>query len=119
MKKTPRILYTIGLALCALIVLRVIFAPKPDDQKLIREALAASIDASREGRPGGVMDKISEKFNINGMQPGSRWDIAKFIRDSKPEIVVENTTALVEGDTARITSPVQIKFAFLNQKWDR
>jgi hypothetical protein len=120
MNKVPKVLAWIGVAVVALVVLRLtVFADRPNDQKLIQQALADSIQASKEGRPGGVMDKISEKFNINGMRPGSRWDIAKFIRDSKPDVVVENTQAFIDGDKAQITSPVQIKMSFLNQKWDR
>lgn len=120
MNRIPKAVLYIGLAVVVLVALRLtVFAPRPNDQELIKEALDQSIQASKEGRPGGVMDIISEKFNINGMRPGSRWDIAKFIRDSKPDVVVEDTTAFVDGDKARITSPVQLKMSFLNQKWDR
>ena len=65
------------------------------------------------------MDKLSASFQINGMRPGSRTDIAKFIRDNKPDVEVENTQAFVSGDTARIVSPVHVRISFLTMKWDQ
>jgi hypothetical protein len=85
------------------------------DEELIRLALAESIEASREGRPGGVMDHLSDQFMINEQSPGTRVQIAKFIRDSKPEVEVLDPNPVVHGDTAEIVSPVRIQvnyFAF-------
>lgn len=79
-----------------------------DDKKLVREALAESIKASREGRPGGVMDKISDKLEVND-ERFSRSQIANVIRDSKPEIEVLRQDPVIMGDEAQITSPVKVK----------
>ncbi|MEA2553375.1 MAG: hypothetical protein QOJ65_1551 [Fimbriimonadaceae bacterium] len=107
------------LLLATLLVLRfTIFAPKPDDQKLIAEALRQSIQASKEGRPGGVLEILSNKFKINQQSPG-RFDIAKFVRENKPDVEVSNSHAIVSGDTARIDTPVRVKVSFLNQNFDQ
>jgi uncharacterized protein YjeT (DUF2065 family) len=94
-----------------LIGIRIVMGLAPqDDKKLIKEALAESIKASREGRPGGVMDKISTKLTVNNEQ-FSRSQIANVIRDSKPEIEVTQQDPVVMGDEAQITSPVRLKLS--------
>jgi hypothetical protein len=95
------------------------FGGSKDDASLIREALAESIKASKEGRPGGVLDKLSEKFTVNNEEPGKK-NVADFVRKSKPEIVVTKPDPVVnesEG-TAQINSPVHLNFNFLGQKYD-
>lgn len=120
MKDSKKIILGVMAVAALLLVLRLtIFAPQPDDQKLIQQALHDSLQASREGRPGGVLDILSTKFKINDQQPGSRWDIAKFIRDNKPEIDVANNLATISGDKAEIVTPVHVKVSFLNQTWDQ
>ena len=118
--KNPKtiVLSVIGLAALLLVLRLTVFAPAPNDQKEIAEALQNSIQASKEGRPGGVMDLLSDKFKINEQTPGS-FNIAKFIRDSKPDITVSNTNAVVSGDTARIDTPVHVKFSYLTQTFDQ
>jgi len=79
-----------------------------DDKKLVREALAESIKASREGRPGGVMDKISDKLTVNDAR-FSRGQIANVIRNSKPEVEVLQQDPVIIGEEAQITSPVKVR----------
>lgn len=118
MKNARIIVLSVVGVLTLLLVLRLtLFAPKPDDQALIAAALTESLDAAKEGRPSVVLDKLSQKFRINSQSPGSRWDIAKFVRESKPEVVVTNKVAVVSGDTARIVSPVQVHVSYLNQNF--
>jgi hypothetical protein len=112
------VLSVIGLAALLLVLRLTVFAPQPDDQKEIAQALQNSIQASKDGRPGGVLDLLSEKFKINEQSPGT-FNIAKFIRDNKPDITVANTTAVVSGDTARIDTPVHVKFSYLTQTFDK
>jgi len=119
MKDPRRTIFLVLGVVVALVVLRLtIFAPQPDDQKLVADALTQSIEASKEGRPGGVLDILSSKFRINNQDPG-RVNIAKFIRDSKPDVEVANMQAVVSGDTARIDSPVHVKAHFLTQQFDQ
>jgi tRNA/tmRNA/rRNA uracil-C5-methylase (TrmA/RlmC/RlmD family) len=84
---------------------------KPDDKQLVREALAESIAASKEGRPGGVMDKISDKLMVNNQQVASMRQIANWIRDAKPDVEVPKQDPVIVGDEAQITSPVRVKLS--------
>jgi hypothetical protein len=91
----------------------------PDDRTLIHQALADSIQASKEGRPGGVLDKLSDKFKINDMEPGTRHQIADFIRNSRPDVVIKNDTVQFVGDEARMVTPVEIQANVLGQNMSR
>lgn len=82
----------------------------PSDRELIQTALKESIDASREGRPGGVMEYLSKNFSVNDEQFGTR-DIAKTIRDLKPHVELESTEPLIAGESATITSPVKLSMS--------
>ena len=80
-----------------------------DDATLIRESLRQSLEASRKGEPGSVLDLLSSSITVNGEgQEGARGQVASFIRKQKPDIRVANQTPIVTGDEARITSPVTI-----------
>ena len=97
---------------------------RPDDV-LIREALAESIEASREGRPGGVMDFISNQLKINQQGGISQGQIARWIRDNKPDVKVIDTEIKVasDGESAELTSDVEVKgeigVAIAKQKFER
>ena len=96
--------------LVLLVGIRVIMSMgKVDDKQLVREALQESIEASKEGRPGGVMDKISDKLRVNNQQVASMNQIANWIRDSKPDVEVTQQDPVIIGDEAQITSPVRVK----------
>lgn len=100
----------IGAALVILVGGKVISnANGPSDQDQIQTALSKSIEASREGRPGGVMDKLSSRFKVNNEIPASFRQIAQFIKDSKPDINVAPANAVVTGDEARMVTSVRFK----------
>jgi len=82
-----------------------------DDKALVREALTESIKASKEGRPGGVMDKISDKLTVNNEQVASMGQISSWIKNSKPDIEVLTQDPVIMGDEAQITSPVKVKLS--------
>ena len=93
---------------------------RPDDQTMIQQALAESIKASREGRPGGVMDKLSLNVKVNDEEyKGNSQQIADFIRKSRPEVSFSNTKAIITGDEARIISPAHLKAQILTQTMER
>lgn len=93
---------------------------REDDKTLIQQALADSIQASKEGRPGGVMDKLSDNLKFNGQnEGGNQYEIARYIRSSKPDVIVENTDPVVEGDEAKIVSPVTLTLSLLGQSTSR
>jgi len=95
----------------ALIAIRVVMSINgPSDEQLVRNALADSIKASKEGRPGGVIDYLSDKMTINGMDVGvDKRQILAYIKNSKPDITVSQPDPVILGDEARITSPVNVK----------
>ncbi|MFQ3586395.1 MAG: hypothetical protein SNJ76_01845 [Fimbriimonadaceae bacterium] len=81
----------------------------PSDQELIDRALADAIKAGREGRPGSVLELLSNEFRLNEQQIGSRSQVARAIRDYRPDVAVANTTAVISGDGAVIESPVTLR----------
>lgn len=90
------------------------------DQDQILAALQRSIEDSKDGRPGGVIDLIDRHLQVNGeaVEVQNRT-IAKLVRAQKPEVVVSDPRPLVTGDEARIVSPVNIKFSILGQTVER
>jgi hypothetical protein len=122
MGKSMKVFLALGMLLVLLVagkVLTTVMRPQ-DDRKMILDALAESIKATKEGRPGGVMDKLSANIKYNNQDvSGNDRDIARYIRDNKPDIVVENTDPDVKGDEATIVSPVTMKLSFLGQSVDK
>ncbi len=82
----------------------------PSDKELIQTALKESIAASREGRPGGVLEYLSKNFTVNSEQYGTR-DIARTIREMKPNVELEQNEPKINGDSATITSPVKLSLS--------
>lgn len=92
----------------------------PDDQEQIQVALAESIKASKEGRPGGVMDKLSANLKLNDMETsGNRGQIAQYIKQNQPDVTVIQKQAVITGDEAQISSPVDLSLNLLGQKMER
>lgn len=103
------VLFAVGVAIA--FGLYVSFGPKPDDQVQIQNALQSAIEAGREGRPGSVLEQLSNSFEINGQQILNRTEVARFIRDQKPDVKVEKTLANVEGDFAVIETPITLEMS--------
>ncbi len=62
------------------------------------------------------MDKLSEHIKFNGQsEAGNERDIARYIRQSKPDITVQNMDPEVSGDEAKIISPVTVSMGLLGQ----
>ena len=83
-----------------------------DDATMIRDTLRQSLEASRRGEPGGVLEGLSSSFTYNNEEQGGlRGMAANFVKNQRPDIEVVNTTPIVTGDEARITSPVKLKMS--------
>lgn len=83
-----------------------------DDAAMIKETLRQSLEASRKGEPGGVLEAISSSIKVNDQEQGGQQSfIANYIKSQKPDIEVTNQTPIVTGDEARITSPVRLKIS--------
>ncbi|MGV3618657.1 MAG: hypothetical protein ACO1SV_25320 [Fimbriimonas sp.] len=113
---------TIGIIVGVVLVLLVVrigisMANRPDDQKLIERALAEAVEASKEGRPGGVMDLLSRNLKINNQEVGANGrDIAQFVRDQKPDVDVLEPKAQIIGEEGRIVSPVDVDFGLFGKR---
>ncbi|MBS1723743.1 MAG: hypothetical protein JSS66_12410 [Armatimonadetes bacterium] len=83
----------------------------PSDRQLIAQALQDSCQASREGRPGGVMDYLSSSMRYNGEPIGDRREVARYIKQTRPEVVILNPTPVINGQTATVVSPVEVKIS--------
>ena len=122
MGKSTKAFMFVGLGLVILVGGKVIQSATrhEDDKTLIQRALAESIQASKEGRPGGVMDKLSDNLKFNGQnEGGNQNEIARYIRSSKPDVTVDNTDPVVDGDEAKIVSPVTLTLSLLGQSTSR
>ncbi len=103
--------WAIGIAVVVLLgVLAFPFVFGPSDQQLIQQALDDSVAASREGRPGGVLEYLSHSLKYNDEAVGNRSEVATFIKNSHPQVVIENPTPTINGNTATIVSPVTLTF---------
>lgn len=107
-KRTKLFLIGLVLAVIAVPVLMILARDNRPDSVLIKEAVARSIEASKEGRPGGVVDFLSAKFKINQIGDISMNRVAQIIKDSKPEVTVTNQEPRVSGDLAEIVSDVRV-----------
>jgi hypothetical protein len=66
------------------------------------------------------MDKLSVNLKYNDQDvSGADRDIARYIRDSKPDIVVENPEPEIKGDEATIVSPVTMNVSLLGHSMNR
>ena len=90
---------------------------RKNDQQQIEIALQDSINDSKEGRPGGVLELFSKQLTVNQeSMPVDRGAIAKFIREQKPTLTVENKQAKFIGQEARIVSPVNLSVPIFGEK---
>lgn len=113
MGKKARII-GIGLAVLAVAIIGLRFglAERASDRQLIQRTVEDSIAAGRKGEPGGVMEILSRRFEVNREAP-NRMDIGRFVRQSKPEVKLVNTEPVIQGEQAEIRTPASVRFGFL------
>lgn len=92
--------------------------PGPSDKERIQTALNESIQASKEGRSGGVLEYLTDQFSINDQDVGNRRQIGAMIRDSKPDVEITRREPEIFDDNAKIVSPVRVKAKMLGQEFD-
>lgn len=117
MNRKVAVIVGLVVALIAVLVLRsTLFGP--NDRQLIDSAIQESIQASRDGRPGGVLEYLSQSFRINDQDPGSRRNIAQFIKQSKPEVKLSTYEPVIDGNTASIVTDAAVNIDYLGMKMD-
>jgi len=110
----------IPLAALAVIVLVLGHAssrPRTSDSEQIVAALNDSIKASKEGRAGGVLDKLAEGFQVNNQSLTSS-QIANAIKKYQPNVTVLQPLPVVTNDEAHILSPVKLSVNILGGSHD-
>lgn len=86
----------------------------PSDQELIRTAVDEAVAASKEGKPGPVLDFVSRSMTVNAQQVGAeRGEIAQFIRQYRPEVEIVEFNPRIQGDEAVLMTPVRLKLRIL------
>lgn len=88
---------------------------RTDDRTLIKEALAEAVKASREGRPGSVIDLLASNFKVNG-ENASVGQVADFVKKNHPDVSIKNTEPTISGETAEITSDVDVAVNFMGAR---
>jgi hypothetical protein len=95
----------------------------PSDQEAITQAVEEAVRASREGQPGGVLEHLSRSLTYNDVPVSERGELAKFIRDSRPQVVFDSTQATIDGERAVIQTGAQIEMRLgpvpLSQRIDK
>lgn len=96
-------------ALVVIILGWFVLKPGPNDKEQIQTALKNAIKAGKEGRPGGVMEYLSDSFRVNSVsyRPGGA-QVADAIKRYKPDVTVDNTEPTINGGTATITSNIEL-----------
>lgn len=89
---------------------------KHDDRAEIETALKGALKASREGRPGGVVEYLASDVVVNGEHYNVNRQFDNFIRKYHPDITLGEVKPDIEGDKATVTSEIQ--FSVLNQSVD-
>lgn len=116
-KRLRNVLIVAGIAGVLLFARALLFGPS--DRQLIDAAVKESVLASREGRPGGVLEYLSNSFTLNSESGLDRKEISRFIKSGKPEVVIRNPEPVISGETAEIVTPVHVKFDYLAFKYDQ
>jgi hypothetical protein len=118
-KRTLFIALAVFLVLVASVLSLTVFAPRFNDRELVLRSLQESIDATKKGRPGGVLDNLSLELKVNESDVGSyRRDIAKWIRDQRPDIEVKSDVVTVneQEGIATMTAPVTVSLSLLGNQ---
>jgi len=108
MNKTKAALVFLGLTVIGLLINFFFFSNRASDTELIQQALKDSIQASKEGRAGGVLDLLSTEFEVNQMRFTNIREISRVIRDMKPKVEIANWEPVVRGDSATLITPVTL-----------
>jgi hypothetical protein len=119
MGKTAKTIVAIVATVVVLLAIRIglSMANRPDDQKLIQAALAEAVEASKEGRPGGVIDLLSKNLKVNEQEVGTNMrQVADFVRKQKPDVEVLEPRAQITGEEGRIVSPVELDLGLLGKR---
>jgi hypothetical protein len=104
--------------LVGLVAIRVVLtmSARTSDQDQIRTAVAESIELSKDGKPGGLMELLGSQLTVNSQDAsGAMSQVADFIKKQHPDVKFDHIDPLVTGDRAQVTSPATVDLNFLGQ----
>lgn len=116
MDSGKKILVVTGGVVAALIVGRVAigFLNQPDDKTLIMNALKEAQTASKEGKPGGVLDFLSSDLTVNQTEAtGAKRNIADYIKKMKPDVEFKESEPQVMGESAKLETSAKVTIGIL------
>lgn len=119
MRLTKLLAIALGCLLALLVAVRLIAVNRVSDRDLIVAALNQSIQAGREGRPGGVLEHLSSNLSVNEQNPGARALIGRMIRDGKPDVQLSNVEPDIRGETATVISAARLRMTVGGMPVDR
>ncbi|MCH8273443.1 MAG: hypothetical protein IH851_01470 [Armatimonadetes bacterium] len=95
---------------------------KPGDDEQLRRAMEEMRQASLDGKPGGVLQRLSESFELrtapDEIAQNPRSMIARFIRDADiSELTFSDITTEVEGDTAIVRCNLKTDLTYQGYSW--
>ena len=114
--KSTKYLPVILLVIAAAVLVFVLAGAKHDDKAEIETALKGALQASREGRPGGVVEYLASDVEVNGQHYDVNRQFDNFIRKYHPDITLGEIKPDIEGDKATVTSDIQ--FSVMTQSVD-
>ncbi len=115
-KKNTKYLPVIAGVVAVAIVVFLLVGAKHDDKAEIETALKNTLQASREGRPGGVVEYLASDVVVNGEHYNVNRQFDDFIRKYHPDITLGEVKPDIVGDKATVTSEIQ--FSVANQSVD-
>lgn len=107
--KAKLLLAVIAIAAGVVAALFVFARDNRPDKEQINAALDESIAASKEGRAGGVLDLMSDQFEVSGIGKINRNWLAARIRENKPDVAFTNETLEINGDQAEMTADASLR----------
>ncbi|MBX3119891.1 MAG: hypothetical protein KF784_12565 [Fimbriimonadaceae bacterium] len=106
-----KLFWMIASTVAVVLLLRfVVFAPQSSDKELIRAALAEAVLAGKEGRPGSVVDLMSKEMTVNDSMQVNMSQIARYVREKKPDVEFSNQEPSINGERALITADAKVSF---------
>lgn len=109
------LLTTVGIV-AALVVGRIAIGliNQPDDKTLIMKALKEAQVASKEGKPGGVLDFLSSDLTVNQSEAaGAKRNIADYIKKMKPDVEFQDSEPQILGESARLDTAAKVTIGIL------
>ncbi len=99
----------VGIIAILLLGVRMVMFSGVSDHELIRQTIDEALAAGRDGRPGGVLEQLSQTFQFNDEAAWDKRQLAQVIRTSRPEITLYNREPVIRDDTATVVTRARVR----------